>query len=244
MLAATPLATQFLIYVAAISAIVAVALLRTLPIRAALAGLGVLAVWLGYATTLGVTGVVGDLSLPIPGVFILLTPIIAFVAAVLGRSPAGAFLASRIPLAFLIGFQVFRVGVELTLHRLWELGSVPKLMTLAGGNVEILVGLSAPLFAWISTRGTGGRRIALAWNLIGLASLLNVATRAVLSAPGPLNFLHGDVQNLALGTFPFTFIPGFMAPLAMMLHVLTFRALRAKSLTLGEPVRRPAAALS
>jgi hypothetical protein len=27
--------------------------------------------------------------------------------------------------------------------------------------------------------------------------------------------------------FPFTFIPGFMAPLALALHVLVFRALRA-----------------
>ena len=138
----------------------------------------------------------------------------------------GGHLASRIPLALLIGLQAFRIGVELTLHRLWELGSVPKLMTLGGGNIEILIGLSAPLFAWIATRGPGGRRIALFWNVVGLASLLNVAARAVLTAPGPLNFVHGDVLNTALGTFPYTFIPGFMAPLAMMLHVLTFRALR------------------
>jgi hypothetical protein len=32
-----------------------------------------------------------------------------------------------------------------------------------------------------------------------------------------------------MGTFPFSYIPGFMAPLAMMLHVLALRALRAAS---------------
>ena len=82
----------------------------------------------------------------------MLAPIVAFVALVLVRSPAGRYLAVRVPLAWLIGLQAFRVGVELTLHRLWELGSVPKLMTLSGGNIEILVGFSAPLFAWIVTR--------------------------------------------------------------------------------------------
>lgn len=229
MLAALPLAPTFLVYVALIAAIVAATLIRVLSPRAAAAALAVLALWLGYAAVLGYSGIVGNTRLPVPGVFILLAPIVAFVAIVIARSPAGQYLAVRVPLAWLIGLQAFRIGVELTLHRLWELGSVPKLMTLSGGNIEILVGFSAPLFAWIVTRGPGGRRIALIWNIVGLASLANVAARAVLTAPGPLHLVHAEVLNTALGTFPYTFIPGFMAPLAMMLHVLTFRALRAKA---------------
>lgn len=229
MFAALPLSTLFLLYVGTIATIVAVTLARTLSTRGAVAGLGFLTLWLGYATALGYAGVVGNQSLPVPGVFILVAPIVVFVSIVLVRSLVGGHLASRIPLALLIGLQAFRIGVELTLHRLWELGSVPKLMTLGGSNIEILIGLSAPLFAWIATRGSGGRRIALLWNVVGFASLLNVAARAVLTAPGPLNIVHGDVLNTALGTFPYTFIPGFMAPLAMMLHVLTFRALRVRS---------------
>jgi hypothetical protein len=72
-------------------------------------------------------------------------------------------------------------------------------------------------------------------------SLLNVATRAVLTAPGPLNFIHAEVPNLAMGTFPFSYIPWFMAPLAMMLHVLAFRALRAASARASPtPPPRPA----
>ena len=244
MLAVLPLATSFLVYVVATASVVAIVLARTLSRPAATAALGVLALWLGYAAALGYSGVVGNTTLPVPGVFILLAPLVLFVGAVLVRSPAGGYLATRVPLAFLIGFQAFRIGVELTLHRLWELGSVPKLMTLGGGNVEILIGFSAPLIAWIATRGIGGRRVALAWNIVGLLSLLNVATRAVLSAPGPLNLLHEEVLNTALGTFPYTFIPGFMAPLAMMLHVLTFRALRAWGQARSQPVGDVATALS
>jgi hypothetical protein len=40
-----------------------------------------------------------------------------------------------------------------------------------------------------------------------------------------LNFIHGDVPNLAIGTFPYTFIAGFLAPLALLLHVLSIRHL-------------------
>lgn len=228
MIPALSLPVMFLVYGAAIAMIVALTLTRFLSARDGYAGLAVLAIWVGYDLLLGTSGVVGDLSMPVPGIVVLVAPIFIFVATVLVRSPAGGLLAARIPLQLLIGLQAFRVGVELTLHRLWELGSVPRLLTLGGGNMEILVGLSAPLFAWIATRGMAGRRIALAWNIVGLASLLNVATRAVLSAPGPLNLIHAEVLNTALGTFPFTFIPGFMAPLAMMLHVLSFRALRAQ----------------
>jgi hypothetical protein len=94
----------------------------------------------------------------------------------------GRYLGLRIPLPLLIGLQTFRIGVELTLHKLWEVGAVPHLLTLSGGNVEILIGLSAPAIAWIS------------------------------------------LPNVAMGMFPFSFIPGFMAPLAVMLHVLALRA--------------------
>ena len=140
----------------------------------------------------------------------------------------GGYLAASLPLGLIFALQSFRIGVELTLSSLHDVGLTTRLMTLAGGNVEILIGFSAPLIALIATRGTAvGRRVALVWNVVGLLSLLNVATRAVLTAPGPLNLIHAELPNVAMGMFPFSYIPGFMAPLAMMLHVLAFRALRA-----------------
>ena len=221
-----PLASLFLAYVFIVAGIVATILGRSLSTRATVVSCCVIALWIAYAGALGYFGVVAKTDAAVPGIFILLAPIILFVATVLVRSKAGLYVATSVPLALLIGLQAFRVGVEWTLHRLWELGGTPTLMTLAGGNVDMLVGLSAPLAAWLASRGLAGRRLALVWNVIGLASLVNVAARAVLTAPGPLNLIHGDALNTALGTFPFTFIPGFMAPLAVMLHVLSIRALR------------------
>jgi hypothetical protein len=219
------LATVFLAYVGLVAVIVSAVLLRYLPLGRALTGVAVIAVWLCYAGAMGLAGIVGDPTRMPPGVFLLLAPIIAFALIVLGRSPVGRYLATAIPLTAIFALQSFRVGVELTLSSLHDAGLTSRLLTLSGGNVEILIGLSAPLIAVIVMRGFG-RRIAMAWSVVGLLSLLNVATRAVLTAPGPLNLIHAELPTVAMGMFPFTYIPGFMAPLAMMLHILAFQALR------------------
>jgi hypothetical protein len=43
-------------------------------------------------------------------------------------------------------------------------------MTLEGGNIEILVAVTAPVAAWLASRGTRGRRVAWIWNVIGILS--------------------------------------------------------------------------
>jgi hypothetical protein len=129
------------------------------------------------------------------------------------------------PLWVLIGTQAFRIGVELFIHQLWIDRLVPKMLTFAGANVDIHIGASAPVIAWVSMRGWRWQRLALLWNVLGLLSLANVVTRAVLTAPGPLNLIHAEVPNRMIGTFPFMFIPGFFVPLAVVLHVLAIRSI-------------------
>lgn len=191
---------------------------RTMP---ALAGL---IVWLSYATAMGYFGLVADSHLPVPGILLLVLPIFALGIFGVARGNLGANLGLSAPLSILVGFQVFRVGVELVLLQLYHLGKIPRIMMLAGGNLDILVGLSAPFVALASTNAKWGKQIALAWSFVGIASLINIAARSVLSAPGPLHLLNTDVPNLAMGTFPFTFVPGFFAPLALMLHMVVIRS--------------------
>ncbi|HYL93609.1 MAG TPA: hypothetical protein VEW69_10700, partial [Alphaproteobacteria bacterium] len=109
-------------------------------------------------------------------------------------------------------------------HQLWLEGVVPKMLTFRGANFDIYVGASSPLIAWLSTRGQLGIRLALVWNVLGLLVLGNVVVRAVLTAPGPLNLIHAEAPNLMISTFPFTFIPGFFVPLAVVLHALALRS--------------------
>lgn len=200
---------------------------RYLPRRDATAGTVALLVWLAWAGGVAASGLMADPTARPPGIAWLAVPSVVAIVGVLGLGRGGARLAAAVPLALLLGMQVFRVGVEAVLHALHELGRVPSLMTLSGGNVEAVVALAAPVAAWASTRGRTGRRVAWAWNLVGLLSLANVVARGVLSAPGPLQRLSVDVPNVAIGHLPFSYIPGFMVPLALSLHVLAWRALRA-----------------
>ena len=64
-----------------------------------------------------------------------------------------------------------------------------------------------------------------------MLALTNVVTRAVLTAPGPLNLIHAEVPNRMIGTFPFMFIPGFFVPLAVVLHVLAIRSITSHART-------------
>jgi hypothetical protein len=212
--------TAYLILVVVGAASVA---LRWLAGRARSATIVLLVIWLAYAWFLASTGVVEHYDQIPPGIALLTFPIVLTLLALTLTRP-GKVLSRQIPLWLLLGFQVFRVGVELSLHHLWSLGLAPRIMTLEGGNIEILVAITAPATAWLASKRPHGRRIAWAWNLVGLLSLGNVVVRAVLSAPGPLQLIHAEVPDMAILTYPFTFIPGFMAPLALALHILAFRA--------------------
>jgi hypothetical protein len=225
------IATLFLGFVAMMAAIVAALVARYLNDRTAFRVLAGMSVWFLYAGLLGYFGVLKNTAMRPPGVAFLLVPVVflLFLFIVFAvRSSAGARLALAVPLWIILGAQCFRIGVELFLHQLWIDGLVPKMLTFEGANVDIYIGASAPLIAWLSTRGRLGIRFALVWNVLGLLVLSNVVIRAVLTAPGPFNLIHAEVPNRMMGTFPFLFIPGFFVPLAVVLHVLAIRAISSR----------------
>ena len=221
----TATALQFEGYVAFILIAVLLVGVRFLPRRAHLALVFGALAWLTYVGVLSYFGIVRNSALKPPGAAYILLPAAAMIL-VLARSSAGLRIALAFPVALVIGMQAFRIGVELLLHRLYVDGLVPRLMTYEGGNVDIAIGLTAPFIAWLATRGRAGQRWALAWNFAGLVALANVAVRAIGTAPGALNFIHAEVPNLAVGMFPFTYVAGCFAPLAVVGHVLAIRSLR------------------
>jgi hypothetical protein len=225
--------TFFLGFVALMTAIVVLLSARYRNGRFALGVLAALCGWFIYVGVLGYLGVIANRAIFPPGIALVFVPVAAFLILFILRvgSPAGARVALAFPLWLLIGAQAFRVGVELFIHQLWIAGLVPKMLTFSGTNVDIYVGASAPVIAWLTMRGRWGQRLALLWNVLGLLSLANVVTRAVLTAPGPLNLIHGEVPNRMIGTFPFMFIPGFFVPLAVVLHVLAIRSIASHART-------------
>ncbi|MFA6312458.1 MAG: hypothetical protein WCV99_09310 [Sterolibacterium sp.] len=218
----------FLLFVAAVAAIIAFSILRFLPRGYRVPGLIGLVLWLAYGGALGISGVVANATILPPGLFYLLAPTIMLVMF-MARSSVGLTIATSVPIWFLTGMESFRLVVEGFLHMLWQDGQLPRMLTYHGANFDILIGISAPIMAWLIASRRISDRWALAWQAAGIAMLANVAIRAVLTSPGPLNFIATEVPNMAIGTFPFTFIPGLMVPLALVLHVLSIRALRIRA---------------
>lgn len=184
-----------------------------------------LLVWFVYVELLAHSGVLENAELRPPGMAYILGPVVVYLLlAVVSAFSKQARWPLAFPLWLIIGTQSFRVVVELFIHRLWLDGTVPQTLTYNGANVDIYIGASAPLIAFLSTRAGWGK-VALAWNLLGLIALANVISRAIMTAPGPLNWIHTTPPNRMFGTFPFTFIPAFFVPLALTLHVVAIRIL-------------------
>jgi len=218
-------AALFLGFLGLMTTVVVALIARYLNGQAAFRVLAGLSLWFICAGLLGYFGVLKNTAMRPPGMIFIFGPVVIFLVVFIVRSSVSTRAAFAFPLWVILGTQCFRVGVELFLHQLWLDGLIPKVLTFAGANVDIYVGATAPLIAWLSTRGRLGLKLALVWNVLGLFALANVVTRAVLTAPGPLNLIHAEVPNLMIGTFPFLFVPGFFVPLAVMLHVLAMRSI-------------------
>lgn len=226
--------TLFILFVAVIVLLLAAGIIRYLSPSYRIPALLGLVAWVVYGGVLGYTGVVANRSILPPGMFYLLAPIVVFVVF-MARSRIGEVVALTLPLWLMIGFESFRLIVELFLHRLWMDGQIPKMLTYQGANYDILIGVSAPFVAWLLLRQKISNRIALLWNVLGIFMLANVAVRGVLTTPGPLHLIPTEVSNVAISTFPFTYIPGLMVPLALVLHVLSIRALRHRMAIVASP---------
>lgn len=226
--------TAFLFFVGAVAAAWLAVVLRYLQRPDGTVAIAGFAIWLAYAGSIGYFGVVANRALVPPGMIYLLAPMAAFIMFMV-RSRAGGRIAAGLPLWLPVTAESFRLIVEIFLDALWRRGLLPTTMTFHGANYDIVIGLSVPLVAWLLATERIGYRWAIAWNAAGIAMLANVAVRGVLTTPGFPNVIATEVPNVAVGIFPFTYIPGLMVPLALLLHVLSIRALR-RRLTL-----RPAA---
>ena len=142
-------------------------------------------------------------------------------------SPLGARLAGRLAVGAVVAFQAFRIPVELLLHRLYVEGTVPVQMTYSGRNIDVVTGLTGlALGLWLLAGRPAARGLLLAWNLLGLALLVNIVGVAVLSTPTPFRrFLEGP-PNLVPSEFPYVWLPSFLVQVAWGSHLLVFRQLR------------------
>ena len=132
---------------------------------------------------------------------------------------------------------MFRVGVELAFWRLHLGGLAPVQVTFEGRNFDALVGLTAPVVAAGIAAGGVGPRVTVAWNLFGLAMLLNAIGTVATSTPGPLHLAWPGEPFTATAAWPVIWIPALLAPAAIFLHVVSIRQSLARLATRGQEIR-------
>ncbi len=192
--------------------------------RRALASALVLAAWLGGTWALARSGWLLEARSAPPRMLFVLGPGLA-ACAVLAWTRLGLVLIEGLPLSVLVGFQGFRIGVELVLWRLHVEGCLPVRMTFEGANLDILSGASALVVARLCARGACPRALLWIWNLGALALLANIVTIAVHAMPGPWHVETGEPANTIVLHTVFVWIPALYVLAAWFGHVLVFRAL-------------------
>jgi hypothetical protein len=181
-----------------------------------------LVVWLVATAALARSGVLGHwTAFPPRWPLLALTALGTFL--LLGQTPTFRRLLAGVPPWQPVALQAFRMGVELAFWRLSLEGLAPVQVTFEGRNYDGLVGLTAPVVAAGIALGWLGPRATIAWNLFGLAMLANAIGTVATSAPGPLHLNWPGEPFTAVAAWPVVWVPAFLAPVGIFLHVVSIR---------------------
>ena len=184
----------------------------------------VIGIWLALTLAVAASGILRDFTRFPPRVMLLVVSALILTAG-LAFSRVGARLAQSTPLYWLIGYQAFRIAVEIFLAWGAHSGIVPPQMTIEGRNWDLVTGLTAIATAWLAAKGRLGRRGVFIWNCLGLGLLVNVMSIAVLSMPTPLRQWANEPANTFITGAPYIWLPTFLVPAALFGHLLVFRRL-------------------
>lgn len=130
------------------------------------------------------------------------------------------------PLSWLVYFQSFRIVVEIILWLGLKAGFVPFQMTFEGWNYDIIVGLTAISGGMMFFKKNRIRRYeAMIWNIFGILLLLTIVFISTVSTPSPLRIFPNEPANTFIAYVPFIWLPGFLVPLALAMHLFSLKQL-------------------
>jgi hypothetical protein len=124
----------------------------------------------------------------------------------------------------LIRLNVWRLEGALFLALMFT-GQVPALWAIPAGVGDVLIGGAA---FWVAARldAPGGRRRAIVFNLLGVLDLVVAIGLGITVNPGPAQLFHTTPGAEMLTRFPLALVPGFLVPLAFMVHFVSLWQLR------------------
>ena len=165
-----------------------------------------------------------DNATAIPPRFIFLLSPAFILIIVLFLTNGGRKFIDSLNLKHLLVLHTIRIPVEIALYYLFMAKTIPQIMTFEGRNFDIIAGLTAPIifyFGFIKNKISD--RLLIIWNVLSLVLLINIIVIALLSANTPLQQFAFDQPNIALGHFPFNWLPSIIVPLVLFSHITSLR---------------------
>lgn len=162
-------------------------------------------------------------------------PLALFVPVIIGvpillRSRRMGQVLDAMPASWLIALQLFRVLGSAFLIG-WIYGAVPGIFALPAGIGDLLTGLFAvPVAIGLASGTKGAGRAAVAWNIFGLADFVIGVSIGLAIA---YHLIETGFPSATGGVYPTVMIPAFAVPSAIMLHALSLRQLRRRSVAEG-----------
>lgn len=133
-----------------------------------------------------------------------------------------------VPLSWLVGVQLYRAFGFIFLA-LYAVDQLPAEFAIPAGVGDVLVGVSAPMVAYLLFKGHRLSCLAvLGWNVAGMLDLAIALTLGFLSSPGPFQAFAFDAPNELITAFPLVLVPVFAVPLSILLHLATLKRLKGK----------------
>ncbi len=183
---------------------------------------GSLIFWVVFVSAWSASGMMSDFTkFPFNFLPVILIPLVTALVATFSNT--FKVILTNIPEEKIVVLQNFRFFVEILLWMLFAAAVLPIQMTFEGRNFDILAGVTAPLIAYFVMRKRLSRTGLIVWNVFGLLLLTNIVTIAVLSTPSPIRVFMNDPANTIVAVFPISFLPGFLVPLAYVLHFFSLR---------------------
>ncbi len=186
-----------------------------------------LSIWLAIQAVLTLKNIYNSDTQSFPPKIVLfgiLLPILANVLLFLTLK--GRHFMDSLPLKNLTFLSIVRIPVEIVLFWLFLNKTIPELMTFEGRNFDILAGISAPFIAYFGFKLQKlNRQIILIWNFVCLGLLINIVLNALFSSPTPLQKFAFDQPNIAILYFPFSWLPTFIVPIVLFVHLASIRQL-------------------
>ena len=189
------------------------------------------AFWLLITGVLAIGGYYSNFRYLPPRAFLfgLFPPLV--ITIVLCCSKSFINILRRIPPIWLIKVQSFRIVMELMLFLAFLGDLFPFQMTFVGFNMDIIAGITA-LFAgrFFFRKGRIFKSEVVIWNVFGILLLVNIVFVTVISTPSIFRVFMNEPSSALIASFPFIWIPTFIVPYALALHIFSIRQVFIKDL--------------